>query len=68
MKKLVYLCSILMFLVLASCIKEDVNEETGIQIRSVDKDIVETPGGQSGKQGVDKDKVESPGSQSGSGN
>lgn len=65
MKKIIYVLGVVVFLVSTSCVNTDLKDETGIEFKSVDKEIVESPGGQSGKQAVDKDKVESPGGQSG---
>lgn len=63
MKKLLYLFSAVFLLVIISCTTENLNED----IQAIDKNLVQSPGGQSdnGQGRIDKDLVQSPGGQSG---
>ena len=58
MKKFFYAFSTIFFLAIVSCTTEDLNED----IKAIDKDKIETPGGQSAleQSRIDKDKVETP--------
>lgn len=58
----VSLC-ILVVVLITSCEKSNIENEE-FQFQAIDKDKVESPGGQS-LQKVDKDEIESPGGQSG---
>ncbi|WP_438711163.1 hypothetical protein ACSTS3_21720 [Aquimarina muelleri] len=49
MKKFSVIFSVIVLVVIfVSCEKNDIENETGIEFKAVDKDIIESPGGQSG--------------------
>ena len=68
MKNFIILLSIGFISFLSSCEKNDINDETGIEL-AIDKDKVEPPGGQSSTEekyifkAIDKENVETPGGQ-----
>ncbi|WP_027392954.1 hypothetical protein [Aquimarina latercula] len=69
MKKIIYVLGVVFFLVPTSCVNTDLEDETGIEF-AIDKENVESPGGQSGAtsegtilQKIDKEDVEPPGGQ-----
>ncbi|GGX23697.1 hypothetical protein [Aquimarina muelleri] len=71
MKKFSVIFSVIVLVVIfVSCEKNDIENETGIEFKAINKEDVTPPGGQGNtydafRNEIDKDRVESSGGQSG---